>query len=99
MQAGEKRDYFSWLVADDIFSDDEMKGRNCKGICDKTDKTKIKLPLDKTKLDLVHNIAFIYYPIQSHESMKLAWAKCIQNIDGRLRKKFPDGNYMECTET
>ena len=96
LKAREKRDYFSWLLVNEIFSEAELKGRNCSGICaDAKKKGKTKGALDPTKLTFVYDLCFHFFPLKGHESLSVSWTKCQDNINSRLRGRFGKENYLE----
>ena len=96
VKAREKRDYFSYLVVNDIFTEQQLRGRNCSGICAEAKKKgRTKGALDAAKLTFVYDLAFHLFPLKGHESLSTAWTKCQDNINSRLRGRFGKENYLD----
>ena len=92
-QAKGKRESFAWIVVKDLFADDELKGRNCRGITNI--KNKVKKQLDSTKMWNVFQIVFHCFPVLDHEKQDKAWRDCETHIDSCIRKKLGACNFWE----
>ena len=68
----------SWLVIYEMFSFQELKDRNVRGIG--------KLALDKAKMECTKKIVLAWFPIKPEENGHAAWRACEKNIDTYLRK-------------
>jgi hypothetical protein len=84
-RAKKSREYFSWLVVRKLFSDDQLKGRNCRGVSNIPGVKKGALDIDK--MLIVQGIVFHYFPPVEGEQ-GLLWRECEKNIDSHLRSKF-----------
>ena len=80
------REALAWYAVKKLFSDEQMKGRNCSGVTNV--KNRKKLQLDPSKLLMVRAICYHYYPCRPHEDSSDSWRKCEKAIDGHLRQKF-----------
>ena len=80
------RNHMAWQIVLRLFTTDQLRDRNCRGISNI--KGKEKLPLDPAKLDLVQRITFHYYPLLSTDNVVSVWRSCEKSIDSNLRNKF-----------
>lgn len=68
---------FSVHIARILFSPEELRESNCRGVKDKN-------PLDKRRLDFIKFAVMKYYavPAKFHANV---WKQCMQSIDTRCR--------------
>jgi hypothetical protein len=62
-----------------LFTFDEMKGRNCRGLAKKG-------KLDEGKLNKIQEYVYKYYP-ETPEQLCRTWARCTQTIDSYIRNR------------
>jgi hypothetical protein len=62
-----------------LFSYDDMKGRNCRGLAKKG-------KLDEKKMEIIQEQLYKYYP-NTPENLQSTWARCIQTMDSYIRNK------------
>ncbi|GFQ90024.1 BEN domain-containing protein [Trichonephila clavata] len=68
---------FAVNIARMIFSPEEMKNSNCRGV-------KQKFALDKGRLTFIRNAVIKYYRIPPSYQVEI-WKQCMQGIDTRCR--------------
>ena len=69
-----------------LFTLDEMKGQNCRGLAKKA-------KLDEGKLKKIQEYVYKYYP-DTPDQLSRTWARCTQTIDSYIRsKKHKDKNF------
>ena len=70
-----------------LFSLEEMKGRNCRGVGGKE-------RLNEKKIQQIQECVFKYYPDTQVKLTKI-WARCIQTIDSYIRNKHFNKKYCK----
>ena len=77
-KASRSRENFAWHAVHELFTFDELQGRNCRGWA--------KPGLEVRKLMKVQDLLFIFFPLKPTESVAEAWSKCVGRVDSYLRK-------------
>ena len=73
----------------ELFTEEEMKSSNVRGVLGKNQ-------LDPLKIAEIKKVAFHHYPLVGSETEKQAWTDCIKSIDEKGRR-LNRKKYM-CTE-
>ena len=70
---------FAGILFRTLFTLDEMKGRNCRGLAKKG-------KLNEEKVNKIQEYVYKYYP-DTPEQLSRTWARCTQTIDSYIRNK------------
>ena len=74
----------TWLAAHKLYSEEEFRGRNCRGRSNIPGRT--KEALDPNKLLIVKAVCFHYYPLRNQDDITSEWRSCERGIDANVRK-------------
>ena len=96
LKAGDNRQYFAWVLAREVFTKEDMRGRNWTGNSgtNKAPEGKKKGRLPMGKRDLIYEIIEEHYPFGSTDR-KEHWHKCTARIDNGIRHVMGKDNFLD----
>ena len=83
-------EHLAWRAVCKLYTDKEMKGRNCRAVSNV--KGRVKLALDERKMMIISKVAVHFYPIQCGGLFHDKWSACQRAIDSNLRSKYGKEN-------